>query len=244
MKILIVDDELLARQRIADMLADISSKYIVLEAGNGLDALKLAEQEKPDTVLMDIRMPIMDGIESAFHMATLTPPPAVIFTTAYDEHAVRAFEANAIDYLLKPVRAERLRQSLEKAELINRSLINRYMAARETKSARTHLSAISQGKILLIPVQEIQCFKADQKYVTVHWASRQTLIDDPLKELEGEFPETFLRIHRNALVSLTHITALEKAGDGTYQVVVRGLDEKLAVSRRHIAAIKQKLKSM
>jgi two-component system response regulator AlgR len=244
MKILIVDDEQLARQRIADLLADIGGDHILLQADNGMDALKLAEQEKPHTVLMDIRMPKMDGLESAFHMAALMPPPAVIFTTAYDEHAVRAFEANAIDYLLKPVRSERLKQALGKAEFVSRSLINRFQAARGTKPVRTHLSATSQGKILLIPVQEIQCLKADQKYVTVYWNNRQNLIDDPLKELEEEFSDSFLRIHRNALVSLAHVTALEKAGDGSYQISVRGLQDKLAVSRRHVAKIRLKIKNM
>lgn len=244
MKILVVDDEPPARQRIADLLADICSNPVILEAENGLEAIKLAEQEKPDTVLMDIRMPVMDGLESAFHMATLAPAPAVIFITAYDEHAIRAFEANAVDYLLKPVRSERLKQALDKAEIINRSMTDRFQTLHGMNSRRTHLSAVSQGKVLLIPVTEIQCFKADSKYVSVFWGGRETLIDDPLKNLEEEFADSFLRIHRNALVSLAHIVSLEKTADGGCLVELRGMQDRLTVSRRHVAEIRQRLKNM
>ena len=241
MKILIVDDELPARQRIADLLLDIRNDAVLLEAGNGLEAVQLAEKERPDVVLLDIRMPVMDGLESAFHMATLNPAPAVIFVTAYDEHAVRAFEANAVDYLLKPVRLERLKQALDKAALINRSLIGRIEAV-QGKIRRTHISAISQGKIVMIPIEQIQCFRADNKYVSVYQGGRETLIDESLKDLEEEFADRFLRIHRNALVSLDHIVVLEKTNDGSYLVQLRDMPEKLTVSRRHIADIRQKLK--
>jgi len=244
MKILIVDDELPARQRIADLLADIDSGFTLLEAGNGLEAIDMVEREHPDTVLMDIRMPVMDGLESALHMSTLEPTPAVIFITAFDEHAIKAFDANAIDYLLKPVRLERLKQALGKAELIKRPVINQVLAGQSEKARRTHLSAISQGKILLIPVNEIQCFKADNKYVSVFRDGHEILIDDPLKNLEEEFADLFLRIHRNALVSLAHVTALEKNADGSYELAVRGLPEKLQVSRRHVAEIRQRLKTL
>jgi len=244
MKILIVDDEQLARQRIADMLADIYSSYTQLEAGNGLDALHTAETEKPEIVLMDIRMPTMDGLEAAFHMTAIEPAPAVVFITAYDEHAVKAFEANAIDYLLKPVRTDRLKQALEKAEMISRSRLGRLQQMQQTRSIRTHLSATSQGRIQLIPVTEIRCFRADQKYVTVYWSGKETLIDDPLKDLENEFADSFLRVHRNALVSLAHIVSLEKNHEGNYLVTLKGLQEKLVASRRHVADIKQKLKNL
>jgi len=241
MKILIVDDELPARQRIADLLLDIRNDAVLLEAGNGLEAVQLAEKERPDVVLLDIRMPVMDGLESAFHMATLNPAPAVIFVTAYDEHAVRAFEANAVDYLLKPVRLERLKQALDKAALINRSLIGRIEAV-QGKTRRTHISAISQGKIVMIPIEQVQCFRADNKYVSVYQGGRETLIDESLKDLEEEFADRFLRIHRNALVSLDHIVVLEKTNDGSYLLQLRDMAEKLTVSRRHIADIRQKLK--
>lgn len=244
MKILVVDDEIPARQRIADLLADISSDSIILEAGNGLEAVKLAQRELPDTVLMDIRMPVMDGLESAFHMTMLVPTPAVIFITAYDEHAIKAFEANAVDYLLKPVRAERLKQALGKAVLINRSMISQFHATQGLKTRRTYLSAISQGKVLLIPVEQIQCFRADNKYTSVYWGGREMLIDDPIKKLEEEFADNFLRIHRNALVALSHIAALERTGDGSYLLELRGMQEKLLVSRRHVAEIRQRLRNI
>jgi len=244
MKFLVVDDELPARQRIADLLADICTGPVIFEAENGLEAIRLAEREQPDTVLMDIRMPVMDGLESAFHMAALDPAPAVVFITAYDEHAIRAFEANAVDYLLKPVRAERLKQALDKAELLNRSKSVRLQALQAMNSMRTHLSAVSQGKVILIPVAEVRCFKADNKYVSVYWNGRETLIDDPLKDLEEEFPDRFMRIHRNALVSLAHIVSLEKVADGSCLIELNGMSEKLSVSRRHVAEIRQRLKNL
>lgn len=241
MKTLIVDDEQLARQRIRDMLVDIDADRTILEADNGIDALEIAGAERPETVLMDIRMPKMDGLESAFHMAGLEPAPAVIFITAYEEHAVRAFEANAIDYLLKPVRSDRLKRALEKAELISRTRLDGFQNMRVSRTARTHLSAISQGRIQLIPIAEVRCFKADQKYVTVYWGDRQTLIVDSLKNLEEEYPGAFLRVHRNALVSLAHIRSLEKQVDGSYEISMQGVDERLSVSRRHLAEIKRRL---
>lgn len=241
MKILIVDDEVLARQRMTDLLADIDPGSALIEADNGLDAVRRVEDEHPDIVLMDIRMPVMDGLESAFHIARLETPPAVIFVTAYDEHAIRAFEADAVDYLLKPVRLDRLKQALEKAGRMHRARPARTQAA---PAQRTHLGAISQGRIELIPVEEIQCFRADQRYTSVYRHGREILIDEPLKDLEAEFTDQFLRIHRNTLVSLAHIVALEKTADGGFQMELRGLAEKLPVSRRHVAEIRQRLKNL
>ena len=245
MKTLIVDDEQLARQRIVDLLTDLGAAEDILEAENGLEAFEIAGAERPAIVLMDIRMPKMDGLESAFHMAGLDPAPAIIFITAYEEHAVKAFEANAIDYLLKPVRADRLQQALAKAALISRSRLGQLQEASPGGKARTHLSAVSQGRIQLIPVHEIRCFKADQKYVTVYWGrNRETVIDDSLKILEEEYPDDFLRVHRNALVSLAHISALERQGDGSYDVILRDSGERLSVSRRQVGEIKEKLRKV
>jgi two-component system, LytTR family, response regulator AlgR len=244
MKILIVDDEILARQRIADLLSDIDTDFSILQAENGLLALDVVERDKPDIVLMDIRMPVMDGLESATHMSAYVPSPAVIFITAYDEHAVKAFETNAIDYLLKPVRLDRLKQALEKAQIISRSRINHIQELQERKFSRTHLSIPSQGKILLIPVENISCFKADQKYVSVYWGEKQTLCDESLKNLEDEFPDSFIRIHRNALVSISQINILQKNESGAYVLKLNKLEEEFTVSRRHIAALKKKLKTL
>ena len=244
MKILIVDDEQLARQRIMDLLSDIDDNYTLLQAENGLLALDIVEQESPDIVLLDIRMPVMDGLESATHMSVLSPAPAVIFITAYEEHAIKAFETNAIDYLLKPVRTERLLQALDKASMITRSRLDNFLEQQVNRISRTHLSASSQGKILLIPVNEISCFKADQKYVTVYWGNNQTLVDESLKTLEEEFTESFIRIHRNALVSISQIQSLEKTRDGSQILRLKGLEEEFTVSRRHIPDLKKKLKNI
>jgi len=244
MKILIVDDEQLARQRIVDLLSDIDTEYIIIQAKNGLQALEITEKEEPDIVLMDIRMPGMDGLESATHMSALSPTPAIIFITAFEEHAVKAFEANAIDCLLKPVRLKRLRQALKKAKMIGLSRINNFQEMQKDKSSRSYLSVSSQGKILLIPVDKILCFKADQKYVTAYWDNQQTLTDKSLKNLEQEFSDKFIRIHRNALISTSHINALEKTKDGAYIIKLNNLDEEFTVSRRHIPEIKKKLKNI
>ena len=243
MKILIVDDEPLARERLVDLLGELERDYSSLEAGNGLDALKTAEQENPEIVLMDIRMPGMDGLESALHMSGLEPAPAVIFTTAYEEHAIAAFDANAVDYLLKPVRSDRLAKALEKAATVSRARINQ-IKQQQGDNRRSHLSATTHGRIELIPVKDIICFKADQKYVTVYWQGKETLVDDPLKSLEDEFGDQFIRIHRNALVAIEYISGLEKTADGNYIIKLNGLEEGLAVSRRHLSKIKKTLKNL
>lgn len=243
MKILIVDDEKPARDRLKDILRGLSPEHALLEAQNGLEALRITEREHPDVVLLDIRMPVMDGLETAGHMAALEPAPAVIFTTAYDEHALKAFETKAIDYLLKPVRTERLKSALERAKIIQRAQITALQNQEPANFQRTHLSAVNQGKIQLIPIDEIRYFKADQKYVTVYWSGNETLIDDSLISLEEQFTHTFLRIHRNALISIAYIEALEKAADGTYQIKLKDVSEKLPVSRRHTHEVKARLKN-
>ena len=244
MKILIVDDEKPARDRLKDILLGLRPGCSLLEARNGLEALKITQDELPDVVLMDIRMPVMDGLEAAGHMALMEPAPAVIFTTAYDQHALKAFEANAVDYLLKPVRAERLETSLERAKIIQRAHIAALQNADSANSPPTHISAVNQGRIQLIPVHEIGYFKADQKYVEVHWAGNETLIGDSLVSLEQQFRNVFLRIHRNTLVSIAHIEALEKAADGTCLVKLKNIDERLPVSRRHTGEVKACLKNL
>jgi len=241
MKILIVDDETPARERLKDLILEIDDRYELLEAVNGVEALEIAEARQPDVALLDIRMPIMDGLEAARHMMLLTPPPAVLFTTAYDEHALKAFDANAVDYLLKPIRLERLRTGLERARVIQQA---RLTALQIPVAARTHIGAVVQGRLQLIPVGEIRYFKADQKYVTVYWPGREALIDDSLKSIEEEFGDQFLRIHRNALVALDHVELLEKGEDGNYRIGLRDTPEKLPVSRRHARTVRQKLKDI
>lgn len=244
MKILIVDDEKPARERLKDLVLDINSGHDLLEAGNGLEALRLAEKEQPDIVLLDIRMPVMDGLEAAHHMALLSPPPAVLFTTAYEEHALRAFDANAVDYLLKPIRAERLKTALERARVVRRAELDEIKTEGSLAATRSHLSAVHQGELRLIPVREIRYLYADQKYVTVYWPDQEALIDESLKAMEEEFGDLFLRIHRNALVSVAHIEALEKDKEGNYEIALRDTPKKLAVSRRHNRAVREKLKEL
>lgn len=241
MKILIVDDETPARERLKDLILDIDDRCELLEAANGLEALEIAEVQHPDVALLDIRMPIMDGLEAARHMTLLTTPPAILFTTAYDEHALKAFDANAVDYLLKPIRLERLRTGLERARVVQQA---RLAALREPAAVRTHIGAVVQGKLLLIPVDEIRYFKADQKYVTVYWPGREALIDDSLRSIEEEFGDLFLRIHRNALVAIAHVESLEKGEDGNYLIGLRDAPEKLPVSRRHARTVRQKVKDI
>ncbi|MEJ2760856.1 MAG: LytTR family DNA-binding domain-containing protein [Gammaproteobacteria bacterium] len=241
MKILIVDDEIPARERLKDLILEIDDRCELLEATNGLEAIEIAEAQHPDVALLDIRMPIMDGLEAARHLTLLTQPPAVLFTTAYDEHALKAFDANAVDYLLKPIRLERLRTGLERARIIQQA---RLAVLQEQAAARTHIGAVVQGKLLLIPVGEIRCFKADQKYVTVYWSGREALIDDSLKSIEEEFGDQFLRIHRNALVAVAHVESLEKGEDGNYFIGLRDAPEKLPVSRRHARSVRQKVKEL
>lgn len=243
MKILIVDDEQLARQRLRDLLGDIGSKAEILEAENGLECVSLAEEKQADIILLDIRMPGMDGLEAASHLGKLSPPPAIIFTTAYGDHAIDAFNANAVDYLLKPIRSARLAEAIERASFISRARLGAVRGEiKEEEQGRTHLSANNHGAIQLIPVKDIRYLKADQKYVTVAWQEQHTLIDESLKNLENEFPDLFLRIHRNALVAVSCIDALEKDADGKNFICLRDSDERLEISRRHLREVRDAIR--
>ncbi len=246
MNILIVDDEAPARDRLRRLLEEDHAHVVVGEAGNGKRALELAAELAPDVVLLDIRMPGLSGIETAQHLNTFENPPAVIFATAYDEYAIEAFEASAIGYVLKPVRRERLDQALELAGRLSNSVLGDVARKSGISDRRKHLCKQSQGELKLIPVSDVQYFLADQKYVSVFHANGQDLIDDSLKVLEEEFADTFVRIHRGALVAVSSIESLRKAEDGRTQVMLRGGstedDEKLIVSRRHLTNVKRRLK--
>lgn len=244
MKLLIVDDERPARERLKDLVHEIQPDWELLEASNGVEALRLAEELHPDIVLLDIRMPVMDGLEAAHHLTLLSPPPAVLFTTAYDQHALKAFDANAVDYLLKPIRSERLKTALERAQVLRRAELSALTETGGLGTTRSHLSAMQQGKLQLIPVREIRYLYADQKYVSVYWPDQEALIDESLKAIEEEFGERFLRIHRNALVSVAHLEGMEKDEDGNYRVVLRDTPKKLAVSRRHTRQARKVLKEL
>jgi len=181
----------------------------------------------------------MDGLEAAMHLQALETPPSVIFTTAYDQHALDAFEVNAIDYLLKPIRRDRLNAALQKARRISRKQLQQFNEARDEPSARSHISVHMRGQITLIPMTDVVYFMADNKYVTVRTAAEQHLIEDSLVSLEEEFKERFLRIHRNALVAVDYIRGIEKQPSGRWRVILKDVDEKLDVSRRHTPAVRR-----
>lgn len=240
MRILIVDDESLARDRIRRILQDHQEHEIVGEAANGQEALQQIDALHPEVVLLDIRMPGIDGLEVARHLVGLEEPPAVIFTTAYDDYALEAFKVNAVDYLLKPVRAERLSEALTKALRPNKlqwKSLNRKEDG--TPKARTHISSRTRRGIVLVPIGDIYYFRAEHKYVTVRHKEGEVLIEDTLKELETEFGERFLRIHRNCLVAREYLQALEKNAQGQPCIRLRGVPETLDVSRRHVAHVRQ-----
>lgn len=247
LKILIVDDEPLARERLRTLLSDVAIQLpneIIGEAGNGMEALALLSEQGVDVVLADIRMPGMDGIELAGHLGACKNPPAVIFTTAYDNYAVQAFDLNAVDYLLKPVRTQRLLTALQKV----RGLVPADPAllagiGRELRGGgRSHLSCHERGKLLLVPIGEVLYLKADLKYVTARTQEREFLLDEALTHLEVEFAERFIRLHRAVLVARQALAGFEKAAGDDAEAygwaLVRGVAEKLPVSRRQWSAAK------
>ena len=239
MKILVVDDEKLARARMRELIEKDGEHTIVGEAMNGNEAIEKAMSLKPDCVLMDIRMPVMDGLEAAMHLQSLDNPPAVIFTTAYDQHALEAFEVNAVDYLLKPIRKDRLSAALQKAKQITLKQLRELNKAQSEPTSRSHISVHMRGQITLIPVQDIVYFMADNKYVTVRTTNEQHLVEDSLVSLEEEFADRFLRIHRNALVAVDYIRGIEKQPSGRWRVLLREIDDKLDVSRRHTPEVRR-----
>jgi len=246
MKVLIVDDEKPARDRLQQILDDEDDYEVVGEAGNGHDAVSLAAELNPDIVLLDIRMPGLDGIETAHHLNALERPPAVVFTTAYDEYAVDAFEARAIGYVLKPVRRSRLVAALQHAARLAGNALREVATEARMDAPRRHVCARVQGELKLIPIGDVVCFRADQKYVSVEHDNGKDLIDESLKSLAEEFSAAFVRIHRGALVAVNRIEKLEKSGDGKSHVVLRDNshvdDKELIISRRHVAEVRRRLK--
>jgi two-component system response regulator AlgR len=242
MKILIVDDEMLARERLASLLSELDKNFSLSEAVHGVDALRLISEESPELVLLDIRMPVMDGLEVAHHLAGLESPPAIIFTTAYQDYALDAFDAHAVDYLMKPIRKERLRQAIGRARALSKINVSELRDNNDTNSSRSHLSTTFHGNLQIIPVEKIYYLKADQKYVTAVWPEGELLIDGSLKSLEQEFSSQFIRIHRNTLVSLRHIHGLGKDEKGCPCIKLQGMETRLPVSRRHASNVRKALK--
>ena len=244
LRIAITDDEAPARNRIKNLLEDVSEMLpieLVGEADNGRALLELVEEHPADVVLLDIRMPEMDGLEAARHLQKLEDPPHVVFTTAYDDYAVSAFELHAIDYLVKPIRLRRLHDALSRVRSITRIPLD--VLNEMAPNARTHLSIQERGKVQLVPVAEILYLRAELKYVTIRTAQRELLLEESLSSLEEEFGDRFVRIHRNCLVAREYIEAFEKesqpGAEARWVIRVRGVNEKLPVSRRQQSIVRQ-----
>jgi len=248
-RVFIADDEGPARERLKELLQDIADDVPTVlagEAANGVEALERLPASGAQVLLLDIRMPGMDGLELARHVTALDNAPAVVFVTAHDKHAVEAFDLNALDYLLKPVRAVRLAAALKKA--VNVGAPQRESLARAAAGPREYLSVAERNRIVLVPVRDIVFLRAEQKYVTVRTKAREHLIEESLIALEREFtgtdlPFPFVRIHRNCLVARAAIRGFERTGGGEeeahWQVVLDGLTERLPVSRRQWPTVRE-----
>ena len=243
LRVFIVDDEPPARNRLRDLLNDCSqqlAREVVGEAGNGQEALDKLATVTTDVVLLDIRMPQMDGIELAQHLSKLPKPPVVIFTTAYDAYAIKAFDLHAIDYLLKPIRLGRLFEALNRAR--EAVPVQTEVLRELLPEPRKNLSIHERGKILLIPIEQVLYLRAELKYITVRTAEREYLIEESLNALEKEFAARFVRIHRNSLVAKDAIAGFEKGGEegeSGWLVKLKGLDELLGISRRQQHIVKE-----
>jgi two-component system, LytTR family, response regulator AlgR len=244
MKVLIVDDEPLARERLRALLGECGNVEIVGEAGNGREAVEAAARLAPELMLLDIRMPLMDGLEAARHIADFDTPPAVIFCTAYDEHALAAFEAHAVDYLVKPIRRERLQAALERARRFGAPRLALVQAASGAPPRRSHLCARVRGNLVLIPVADIQYLLAEDKYVVVHHAGGEVLVEEALKSLETEFDERFVRIHRNCLIARARLSGLTRSTDGRIFAQLSGVTTPLEVSRRNLPGLRKLVRNL
>lgn len=258
-RVLIVDDEAPARARLADLLSDIAADFphrVVGEAANGRSALDRLAETPADIALIDVQMPGMTGIELARHLGALPDPPAIVFVTAFDEFAVKAFEVHALDYLMKPVRAARLLDALTHVRAMTvaqRPAIA--AAARESGAAhgrtRDTIAVVERGRVMLIPIDDIVYLKAELKYITIRTADREYLTEEPLVDLESEFADRFVRVHRNALVARRAIAGFERVesvegdsvGEPHWVVTLRDVAERLPVSRRQWPVVKETMRT-
>ena len=239
MDILIVDDEPLARARLRKLMADNTQLNIISEVDCGEEARVAVQRFDPDVVLLDIQMPDCSGIELAEQLMALDDPPVVIICSAFDDHALAAFRAQVFDYLLKPVSGEQLLSSIERAARLNRL----QKQEKNKKDRRNHIRARDHQGVKVIPIEDICCLLADQKYVTVVMETGEVLIDEPLKQLESEFGESLIRTHRNALVAVNKIRGLQKDEQGHFVVSLEGTQRQPLVSRRHMSEVKALLQS-
>lgn len=245
MKVIIADDEPLARQRLRTLLQQQADVELLAEVGDGQAVLKACDELAPDVILLDIAMPGLDGLGAARELAGRDRPPVVIFCTAYDAHALSAFELSAADYLVKPVRAERLQAALDKARALRIGRSRETPAGQAPTARRTHLCARMRGNLRLIPLQDVRYLQAEERYVVVHHAHGEDLIEEPLKSLESEFPDLFLRIHRNCLVARSEVAGIRRGSDGVAHVVLRNEpDTWLEVSRRSLPQVREVLRRL
>lgn len=245
MDILICDDEPLAIERLSRLVTQLGHQ-VVATAQHGEQALEMVQQHEPDVVLLDIQMPEMDGLACAQHLSQLNPMPAIVFCTAYDEHALQAIRSQAKGYLLKPIAKSELEQVLESVTQLTQAQVSiiEKKEIMEEKNQRQQIAAKTYRGLELIPLDDVYYFLADQKYVTVRHRNGSVLIDETLKELEAEFSDKFIRIHRNALISLNYLDGLESIAAGQYQVRCRDLEERLAVSRRHLPLLRERMQNL
>ncbi|MEC4022645.1 LytTR family DNA-binding domain-containing protein [Pseudomonas fulva] len=247
MNVLIVDDEPQGRERLSRMFGELEG-YTVLEpsATNGEEALALIESLKPDIVLLDIGMPGLDGLQVAARLCEREAPPALVFCTGDDEYGEDAFKQASLIYVTKPVDGPALREALRKAERPNRGqLAALTRPGHEGSGPRSHISARTRKGIELIPIAQVIYFIADHKYVTLRHETGEVLLDEPLKALEDEFGDRFVRIHRNALVARERIERLQRTPLGHFQLYLQGLDgDALTVSRRHVAGMRKMMQTL
>jgi two-component system response regulator AlgR len=244
LRVMIVDDEAPARRRLRELLDDCATALplvVVGEAAGGTEALELLHAVEADLVLADIGMPGMDGLEFARHLLKLPQPPVVIFTTAYHEHALAAFEVNAIDYLTKPVRLQRLLAALQKVPRLKP--LTAAKLDQVPAGAPRFLSVTERSRVVLVPVAEIVYLKAELKYITIRTAEREYLLEESLTRLEADLGPRFVRVHRNCLVARDCIRGFERRagdeGDAHWEVLLKGIPETLPVSRRQQHVVRE-----
>ena len=244
LRVMIVDDEAPAHRRLRELLDDCAGVLpltLVGEAANGREALDMLHTVSADLVLTDIEMPELGGLELARHMQKLPQPPVVIFTTAHDEHALQAFEVNAVDYLMKPVRVQRLLAALQKVPRLKP--VSASVLEGLSVSARRFLSVTERSRVVLVPVEEIVYLKAELKYITIRTAQREYLLEESLTKLEEEFGARMVRVHRNCLVARDFIRGFERRvsdeGDAHWEVLLKDVPETLPVSRRQQSIVRE-----
>ncbi|MGH1401893.1 MAG: LytR/AlgR family response regulator transcription factor [Acinetobacter tandoii] len=245
MDILICDDEPLAVERLSRLVTQMGHQ-VIATAAYGQQAIEMVQFYQPDVVLLDIQMPEMDGLTCAQYLRQLEPSPAIVFCTAYDQHALDAFKSHAEGYLLKPIMQQELQQVLDQLTKLTQAQMSNLKQKEDmdNQTQRHQIAAKTYRGVELVPVENIYYFLADQKYVTVRHKNGSVLIDETLKDLELEFGERFIRIHRNALVSVHYLEGLEVINSGQYQVRCRELDERLSVSRRHLPNLRERIQKL